>query len=151
MLDFELAELYGVTTKRLNEQVKRNINKFPEDFMFKLNEKEWQNLKSQFATSSSNWGGRRTTPNAFTEHGTLQVANVLNTTKANEISIFIIKAFLKFREIIYSHLELKTQIEKIEKQLSNHDEEITAIFKIIKELIQVPKKTKKEIGFHTTL
>jgi len=150
MLDFELAELYGVATKRLNEQVKRNIHKFPEEFMFKLSSDEWKTLRSQFATSNIGRGGKRYPPYAFTEHGTLQVANVLNSPKANEVSIFVIKAFLKFREVIYSHLELKKQIEKIESQLANHDEEITAIFKVIKELIQKPQKPKKEIGFHTS-
>ena len=99
VMDSDLAELYGVETRRLNEQVRRNIEKFPEDFMFQLTKVEFENLKSQFATSSSVWGGRRKLPLVFTEHGALQAANVLNSDRANKMSVFIVRAFVRLREM----------------------------------------------------
>ena len=99
ILDSDLADLYGVETRRLNEQVRRNQDKFPEDFMFRLSKEEFDILKSQIATSSSNWGGRRTLPLAFTEHGALQAANVLSSEQANRMSVFIIRAFVRLREL----------------------------------------------------
>ena len=99
ILDSDLAELYGVETRRLNEQVRRNIDKFPEDFMFQLTKEEFENLKSQIATSSSSWGGRRKLPLVFTEHGALQAANVLNSEQANKMSVFIVRTFVSLREM----------------------------------------------------
>ena len=104
MLDRDLAELYDVETKRLNEQVKRNLNRFPDDFMFKLNKEEFNNLRSQIATSS--WGGRRTIPFAFTEHGVLMLSSVLNSDRAIKVNIQIIRIFTKMREILLSHKDM---------------------------------------------
>ncbi|MGA1795271.1 MAG: ORF6N domain-containing protein [bacterium] len=99
ILDSDLAALYGVETRRLNEQVRRNIDKFPADFMFQLTKEEFDDLKSQIAISSSGWGGRRKPPLVFTEHGALQAANVLNSEQANKMSIFIVRAFVRLREM----------------------------------------------------
>jgi hypothetical protein len=98
IIDSDLAELYGVETRRLNKQVRRNIKKFPEDFRFQLTKEEFADLKSQIATSSSGWGGRRKPPLVFTEHGALQAANVLNSTQANKMSVFSVRAFIQLRE-----------------------------------------------------
>ena len=106
IIDSDLAELYGVETRRLNEQVRRNIDKFPEDFMFRLTQEEFANLKSQIATSSSGWGGRRKTPLVYTEHGALQAANILNSTQANKMSVYIVRAFVRLRETVLTNEKL---------------------------------------------
>ena len=106
ILDSDLATLYGVETRRLNEQVRRNINKFPDDFMFQLTKDEFENLKSQIATSNSTWGGRRKLPLVFTEYGALQAANVLNSAQANKMSVFIVRTFVKLREMALTNEKL---------------------------------------------
>ena len=116
MLDSDLAELYGVETRRLNEQVKRNILRFPEDFMFQLSKTEFENLKSQFATSSSKWGGRRKLPLVFTEHGALQAANVLNSSQANKMSVFIVRAFIRLREMILTNEKLARKVDQLDRE-----------------------------------
>lgn len=146
MLDADLAELYGVETKRLNEQVRRNAERFPEDFMFQLSEKEFVNLKSQFATSS--WGGRRKLPNAFTEHGTIMAANVINSQRAVEISVHVVRAFVRLRELVSTHKELSHKLDELERKVSSHDQAIAGLINAIRQLMSPsePKK-KRAIGF----
>lgn len=134
MLDRDLAALYEVETKRINEQIKRNSARFPENFMFQLNEVEYENLKSHFATSS--WGGSRKLPFAFTEHGVLQLANVLKSERATQMSIKIIEVFVCLRDYLLTNLNLKLEVEAIKKKLVNHDKNIELVFSYLDELIE---------------
>jgi len=148
MIDTDLSEFYGVQTRRLNEQVRRNKNRFPEDFMFQLNGGEFEDLKSHFATSSSGWGGRRKLPYAFTEHGAIMAASVLNSPRAVEVSVFIVRAFVKLRQTLGDNKELARKLEHLEGKLAHHDRQILNILQAIKELIS-PKRVppKRRIGF----
>mgnify|MGYP001041973124 CR=1 FL=1 len=149
ILDSDLAALYGVSTGRLNEQVKRNKERFPPDFMFRLSQKEFNDLKSQFATSSSGWGGRRKLPYAFTEHGAIMAASVLNSERAVQASIYVVRAFVKLRQILAPYKELMSKLEQLEKKLKTHDKQIIAIVEAIKLLMPPPdEKPKKPFGFH---
>jgi len=130
MFDFDLAKLYRVPTKRLNEGVKRNIKRFPEDFMFQLTKEEILNLRPQFAASS--WGGRRTLPFVFTEHGILMLSSILKSDTAIEANIQIMRVFAKLRRILTTHKELAQKINELERKVANHDSEISGIFKVIK-------------------
>lgn len=134
MLDADLSELYSIETKRLNEQVKRNISRFPEDFMFQLTELEFQNLKSQIATSS--WGGTRKLPYAFTEHGVLMLSSVLKSDKAIQVNIQIMRIFTKVRKMLLDTTELKIDILQIQKKLENHDKNIELVFSYLDELTE---------------
>ncbi len=145
MIDADLAVLYGVTTKRLNEQVKRNLKRFPSDFMFQLNEKEIENLRSHFATTR--WGGRRYLPYVFTEYGAIMLANVLNSTGAVEASIQVVRAFVKLRELLSTNKELAIKLKQLDGKIEKHDEEIRLIFKAIRKLIAPPEKKQSKIGF----
>lgn len=147
MLDEDLAAMYRVETKRLNEQVKRNINRFPEDFMLVLTKKEYENLKSQNATSS--WGGRRKLPNAFTEHGVAMLSSILNSDVAIEVNIRIIRVFAKLREYALTHKDILLQLAKLEKEVKGNSKDIENIFLVIKELIekQSTPKPRNRIGF----
>ncbi len=145
ILDSDLAMLYEVKTMRLNEQVKRNIVRFPEDFMFQLTNKEVTNLKSQFAISR--WGGRRTLPYVFTEHGAIMAASVLNTSKAVEMSVFVVRAFIKMRTMVMQYKELTQKLAIIEERLGEHDTAILEIVNTIRQLMEPPQTKKKEIGF----
>ena len=147
MLDQDLAELYGVETRRLNERVKRNRNRFPEDFMFQLSEAEFNNLKSQFATSS--WGGRRKLPNVFTEHGVLMLSSVLNSDQAINVNIQIMRIFTKIRKLLSLDLNLKLDVEEIKKKLANQDKNIELVFRYLDELIekQEQPKERRKIGY----
>lgn len=147
MLDSDIAELYGVTTKRFNEQVKRNIERFPEDFMFKLTDEEYKILRSQFATSNIIHGGRRYTPYVFTEHGAIMAATILNSSKAVEMSIFVVRAFVKLREITSGNKELAQKLNELEKKYEKHDKDIKAIIDALRQLMTPPEKTKRKIGF----
>jgi hypothetical protein len=148
MLDEDLAKLYGVKTKRLIEQVIRNKKRFPDDFMYQLNMQEVANLRSQFATSS--WGGRRSLPYVFTEQGVAMLSSVLNSERAIQVNILIMRAFTKLRDILLTHKELAVKIETLEKKYDEHDQTIKAIFEAIKQLLEPsPVKEKKIIGFHT--
>ena len=147
MLDSDIAELYGVTTKRFNEQVKRNIERFPEDFMFKLTDAEYKILRSQFATSNIIHGGRRYTPYVFTEHGAIMAATILNSSKAVEMSIFVVRAFVKLREITSGNKELAQKLNELEKKYEKHDKDIKAIIDAIRQLMTPLEKTKRKIGF----
>lgn len=147
MFDFDLAELYSVEVKRLNEQVKRNIERFPEDFMFQLNEKEFKNwehiiLRSQFATSS--WGGRRYIPYVFTEQGVAMLSSVLRSKTAIYVNIQIMRTFTKLREILLSHKELR---EKLEEMESKYDQNFKVVFDAIRRLLDKNEKPVAEIGF----
>ena len=149
ILDSELAALYGVETRRLNEQVRRNISKFPSDFMFQLTKEEFGNLKSQIATSSSGWGGRRTPPLVFTEHGALQAANVLNSEQANKMSVFIVRAFVRLREMALTNEKLSRKVDQLEKRVGDHDEILLELIAELRKLIDTPKPKGKRglIGF----
>ena len=144
MLDSELAEIYGVETKRLNEQVRRNLNRFPVDFMFQLTAEEAANLRSQIATSSS-YGGRRYLPYAFTEHGALMLANVLNSERAAQTSVQVVRAFVKLRQMLASNAELARKLAAMEKK---YDAQFKVVFDAIRQLMSPPEKPKREIGFH---
>jgi hypothetical protein len=147
ILDADLADFYGVETRRLNEQVRRNIDRFPEDFAFQLTAPEFDNLKSQFATSSGRWGGKRKLPLVFTEHGALMAASVLNAPKAIEMSILVVRAFVKLRNILATHRQLATKLAELERKLSTHDQQILALFDAIRELMTPQVKPKRRIGF----
>jgi phage regulator Rha-like protein len=156
LLDADLAALYGVTTKRFNEQVRRNRDRFPADFMFQLTDQELRNLRSQIATSSSSsaWGGRRYPPYAFTEHGALMAATILNTPRAIEVSVYVVRAFVQLREVLATHKELAQRLEqleaKIERKLATHDQALGDIITAIRELMAPPEPTpKRPIGFVT--
>lgn len=145
MLDRDLAELYDVETKVLNQAVKRNSDRFPADFMFQLTKKEFENLKSQFVTSS--WGGVRKMPFAFTEHGVAMLSSVLKSEIAIRVNIQIIRIFTRMREMIMTHKDILLQLEKIEKKLTGHDEDITLIFGYLKQLLNPPQSPRRKIGF----
>jgi len=145
LLDAELAALYGVTTKRLNEQVKRNRERFPEDFMFQLTLQEAAPMRSQFATASKRNVGHR--PYAFTEHGAIMAASVLNSPRAIEASVWVVRAFVKFREVLATHRVLFKRLSELEARVGGHDEELRAIITALKALMQDPAKKKKPIGF----
>jgi hypothetical protein len=149
MIDADLAELYGVETKRLKEQVKRNIERFPEHFAFELTADESQSLRSQFATSKIGRGGTRYKPMVFTEHGVLQLSNVLKSKRATEVSIKIIDVFVQLREVLSNHNELKIEVDKIKRKLDKQDKNIEVVFQYLDELIQREEKPKprKQIGF----
>jgi phage regulator Rha-like protein len=147
MLDRDLSELYGVQAIRLREQVKRNIGRFPSNFMFQLTEKEVETMVSQNAIpSKQHLGG--SLPYAFTEHGVLMLANVLKSERAMQVSIRIIEIFVKIREMLSTHKDILFQLEKIEKKLTQHDESIQIIFEYLKQLLTEPKKERTIIeGF----
>ena len=148
ILDDDLAALYGVETRRLNEQVRRNKDRFPEDFLFQLTKEEFENLKSQNATSSSEWGGRRKLPNAFTEHGALMAASVLNTQQAVEMSVFVIRAFVRLRNILNTQKALADKVQELEQRLTTHDTHIARIIEAIKQLTASPQRgSTRQIGF----
>jgi len=147
MLDSDLAELYGVTTKRLNEQVKRNQERFPGDFMFQLTSEETKPLRSQIATSKRGRGGRRYRPYAFTEHGAIMAASVLSSHRAIEVSVYVVRGFVKLREMLRTHKELAQKLAELEKRIEGHDEEIIALFEAIRQLMEPPEKPSKRIGF----
>jgi hypothetical protein len=156
LLDSELASLYGVTTKRLNEQVRRNLDRFPADFMFQLTAAEATALRSQIATSKitvSGRGGRRYLPYAFTEHGAIQAANLLNSSCAVEMGIYVVRAFVQLRELLSSNKDLSRHLEqleaRIEKKLAIHDEAIAAMLSAIRQLMNPPIPKRRGIGFTT--
>ena len=147
MLDRDLAELYEVETRRLNEQVKRNIDRFPEDFMFQLTKEEFENLKSQIATSS--WGGRRKLPFVFTEHGVLMLSSILNSERAINVNIQIMRIFTRVRQLLTDNLSVKLEIEEIKKKLENQDKNIELVFSYLDELIEKQEnpQPRKQIGY----
>ena len=150
MLDSSLAELYGVSTKRLNQQMKRNLRRFPSDFMFQLTGHEFESLRSQFATSKAGRGGRRVPPYAFTEHGAIMLASVLNTERAIEASIYVVRAFVRMRELISTQKVVADKLTELERRIGGHDEDIRNIVAAIRQLMAPPSTKKKQIGFERT-
>jgi phage regulator Rha-like protein len=144
MLDADLAELYGVSTKRLNEQVRRNLNRFPPDFMFQLNEEETEILRSQIATSKIGRGGRRYFPYVFSEQGVVMLSSVLNSERAIEVNILIIRAFVKLREMVASNKDLAKRLNALEKK---YNAQFKVVFEAISQLMAPPVKPKRKIGF----
>jgi phage regulator Rha-like protein len=163
LLDVDLADLYGISTGRLNEQVKRNLRRFPPDFMFRLNNQDLVSLKSQIAISSSmrSWGGRRRSfPLAFTEHGALMAANVLSSRRAIEISIFVVRAFVRLRETLASHKDLARKLDELERKtaaLSSKHDALTRdtrarfqeVIEALRNLMSGPEPRRRPIGFVT--
>jgi hypothetical protein len=143
MLDSDLATLYGVPTKRLNEQVRRNVKRFPADFMYQLSKEEFESLKSHFATSSS-WGGRRTPPYVFTEQGIAMLSSVLNSDRAIDVNIQIMRTFVKLREVMSTHKDLAKKLADLEKK---YDGQFQIVFEAIRQLIEQPEQPKRKIGF----
>ena len=148
MIDEDLAEMYSVETRRLNEQVKRNIKRFPKDFMFTITTKEYENLKSQNATSRM-WGGRRKLPNVFTEQGVAMLSSILNSDVAIEVNIRIIRVFTKLREYALTHKDILMKLAQLEKEVKGNSRDIENIFLVIKELIEKDTKPqpRNKIGF----
>ncbi len=142
MLDRDLAELYGVDTKVLKQAVRRNINRFPKDFMFELTTEEFADLRSQLVTSS--WGGSRYNPMVFTEQGVAMLSSVLKSERAIQVNIAIIRAFTKLRQMLANHKDLKKKIEKMEKK---YDENFQIIFEAMRQLLEEEEKPKRKIGF----
>jgi len=148
MLDADLAALYGVTTKRLNEQVHRNQDRFPEDFMFRLTQDEVSCLRSQIATSKPSRGGRRYRPYAFTEHGAIMAASVLNSPRAVKVSVYVVRAFVKLREVLSTHKELARKLAELERRLDTHDAHIQDLITAIQHLMAPPPEPRRRrIGF----
>ena len=147
ILDRELAALYNVETRALKQAVKRNIKRFPKDFMFQLSKKEFEDWRSQFVISKSDLKGLRYAPFAFTEQGVAMLSSVLKSERAIEINIFIMRAFVKLREIISSHTKIEFKLKDLEKKLEDHEEQIIQIIQVINELVTPPQKEKKKIGF----
>ena len=147
MLSSELAELYGVPVKVLNQAVKRHSGRFPADFVFQLNAREYANLKSQFVTSS--WGGpRRARPYAFTEQCVAMLSSVLNSPRAMKVNIAVMRAFVRLRETLENNRELGRKFSELEQRVGKHDEEIAAIIDAIRRLMAPSERGRREIGFH---
>jgi hypothetical protein len=147
MIDNDLADLYDIETKRLKEAVRRNINRFPEDFMFELTQKEYESLRSQIATSKTGRGGARYLPMAFTEQGVAMLSSVLNSETAIRVNIQIIRVFTKMRELLLTHKDILLQLEKMEKKLTGHDEDIALIFEYLKKLLNPAQTPRNKVGF----
>ena len=148
MLDSDLAELYGVETRRLNEQVARNADRFPEDFMFRLNENEFESLMSQFATSKR--GGRRKLPYMFSEHGVLMLSSILNSKQAIQVNIQVMRIFTRIRQMFVDNTEIRLEIEKIKNKLDNQDKNLEIVFRYLDELLEKqkqPNPPRKRIGY----
>jgi len=147
MLDSDLAALYGATTKRLNQQVLRNRDRFPADFMFQLAADEAERLRLQFATSKPGRGGRRYLPTAFTEHGAVMAAMVLNSARAVQMSVFVVRAFLRLREWVVGQAGLAARLAELERRVGAHDHELKAIIQTIRGMLEPPVPPRKQIGF----
>ena len=148
MLDSDLAKIYNVQTKALNQALKRNLNRFPNDFAFQLTGEELENLMSQIVTSSRNYGGRRKLPWVFTEHGAIMLASILNSERAVEMSVSVVRAFVLMREQLTATKELAAKLADLEKQVGGHDTSIQNLFEAIRQLIESPlPEERKQIGF----
>lgn len=147
MLDAALARIYGVTTTRLNQQVKRNLDRFPEDFMFQLTKEDFDRLILQNATSKKGRGGRRKIPFVFTEHGAIMLASVLNSPVAVRASLQVVRAFVRLREMLTTHKELASKLTELERKLEGHDQAIHTLFEAIRQLLNPPKSDSRKIGF----
>jgi len=148
ILDADLARLYGVETRRLNEQVRRNRNRFPPEFMIQLNNQELARLMSQIATSNARRGGMRKPPLAFTEHGAIMVATVLNSPRAIDMSVYVVRAFVQLRDALGAHKEIGKQLSQLEQKVGTHDRAISRIIEALRELTLPPDTVKRRrIGF----
>ena len=148
MLDRDLAKMYGVETRVLNQAVKRNIERFPNDFMFQLSKEEFENWKSQSVISNADRMGIRRVPYAFTDYGILMLSSVLNSKRAIQINIAIMRVFVKLREILFTHKQLANRLVELEKKVGSHDKDILMIFEVIKQLMMAKEKSQKVIkGF----
>jgi hypothetical protein len=145
LLDFDLAELYQIPTKRLNQQVTRNRERFPADFIFVLTSQEVAILRSQFVTSSTNWGGRRSPPLAFTEQGIAMLSSVLHSPRAIEVNIAIMRAFVQMRRLLLSNQELENQLRELEAKVLEHDVELNTVFDAIRKLMTARATPHKRI------
>ena len=148
MLDSDLADLYRVPTKAFNQAVQRNLDRFPEDFMFQLTQEESENLRSQSVTSR--WGGRRYLPLAFTEHGVAMLSSVLRSKRAVQMNILIVRAFIRMRDMLASHKALATRIQKLEAAQQRHTSVINILAEEIEEMKRLPEPAKRRIGFKAT-
>jgi hypothetical protein len=149
IVDTDLAELYKVSTKRLNEQVRRNRKRFPEDFMFRLTKTEAEALKSQFATSKTGRGGRRYLPYVFTEQGVAMLSSVLSSERAIEVNITIMRIFVKLRQMLESNEELNRKCAAVIRKLATHDKYFTVVFDELKKLNEPQTPSRRQIGFKT--
>jgi hypothetical protein len=147
ILDTDLAELYGVSVKQLNQQIKRNHHRFPSDFVFTLTKAEDEGLRSQIVTSNSARGGRRYLPHAFTEHGAIMAATVLNSKRAIEMSIFVVRAFVQMREALLVNQQVVSKLSELEARLDEHDGELQALVEAIRELMAPLPANNRRIGF----
>jgi hypothetical protein len=147
MLDRDLATLYGVETRTLNQAVRRNINRFPEDFMSQLTTEEMENWKSQIVISNKEKMGLRKRPYAFTENGVAMLSSVLSSERAVEVNIQIMRTFTRLREMILTHKELAHKLAQLERKIGKHDDEIKTIFNAIRQLMVPPEPKKRKIGF----
>ncbi|HVR24532.1 MAG TPA: ORF6N domain-containing protein [Candidatus Polarisedimenticolia bacterium] len=147
ILDTDIAELYGVPVKVLNQQVKRNRERFPADFVFQLTSKEDEVLRSQSVTSKQGRGGRRYAPYAFTEHGAIMAATVLNSERAVQMSVFVVRAFVRLREMLATNRKLAGKIDELENRLDTHDSTIQDLIEAIKELMKPEDPPRRSIGF----
>lgn len=147
MLDSDLAEIYQVETKMLNRAVKRNLDRFPEDFMFQITDEETKSLRFQIGTSNKGRGGRRYLPYAFTEHGAVMLASVLNSPTAIEASIKVVRAFVKMRSILALHQDLADRINELEKVTGKYNQDFRVVFQLLGEIKRDPKFLKRKIGF----
>jgi len=148
MLDSDLAALYGTSTMRLNEQFRRNRQRFPEDFAFQLTSEEFKRLISQIAISKKGRGGRRKLPWVFTEHGAIMLASCLNSQVAVQASVRVVRAFVRLREMVAANAQLAAKLNDLERRLDSHDEAIIELFAVLKQLLEPEAKPKREIGFH---
>ena len=148
MLDSDLAAIYGTSTMRLNERLRRNRQRFPLDFAFQLTPEEFTRLISQIAISKKGRGGRRKLPWVFTEHGAIMLASVLNSPVAIQASVRVVRAFVRVREMVAANAQLAGKLAKLEQRLDTHDEAIVDLFAALKRLLEPVPKTKREIGFH---
>ena len=147
MLDSDLADVYGVTTGRFNEQIKRNIGRFPKDFMFRLTSKEYDGLISQIAISRKRHGGRRKLPCVFTEHGAIMAANVLNCRRAVQMGVYVVRAFVQLRRTFRANRELTRKLQDLERRVDHHDINLQTLFEAIKRLMVPLEKPRRQIGF----
>jgi hypothetical protein len=150
ILDSDLARLYGVATKTLNRAVKRNAERFPEDFLFTLTRQELTDLRRQIGTSKNQGpGGRRTLPYAFTEHGVIMAANLLNSPRAAEMSVYVVRAFVRLRRALAGHKDLAARVEAVERTLTEHDDAIRELVHAVRALMAPPSTPRRTIGFKT--
>lgn len=147
MIDSDLAELYGVSTGRLNEAVRRNLDRFPSDFMFQLSLTEFRGLISQIAISKYGRGGRRKFPLVFTQEGVAMLSGILRSSRAVKVNIAVMRSFVRLREALSATAELASKLKHLESRITTHDEQIKSVFEAVRELLRIPEESKKRIGF----